>query len=438
MIGKAKAISHGINNLRYIMGESENKKHPEKINVICSQHLPSGLDAIGVWEAMQATTAGYENLKNTLIQVELSPAKENTRNFTFKDWKNLWKDFVEEFDKQTIKNKDGKVTSRPTHVADSKAIVCLHEESKGGIFHLHGAISRVDENGNVNNDHDIHLRAQRAAEAVARKRGWSTALDVRSRNVKHIAAICENVLKSMPTWSWENFVSRIENFKDENLKVKARTDSLGNIKGYAIIDDDAKYKASELGRHLTYSKLYSTWWKLHSARTAETEERRSSRSAAPTSTVQQNPPIMKKESLIRERTKKQPLKSGLIKKDSDKLQQKAVSKHDYTVWAHDRQSVDINVDDAIHRYFLPKDVLQLFDDIFDYREIENYEPLINLSCAYYAGAMPLYTPTAGGGGSPKSKWWHDDEEDDIEFARRCAEMAKRKIGLKKKSQGFHR
>lgn len=133
MIGKAKAISHGINNLRYIMGESKNKKHPEKINLICSQHLPPGLDAMGVWESMQATTAGYDKLKNTLIQVELSPAKEYTEHFKFKDWEELWRDFVEEFDKQTIKNRNGKVTSRPTNVSGCKAVVCLHEDSKGKV-----------------------------------------------------------------------------------------------------------------------------------------------------------------------------------------------------------------------------------------------------------------------------------------------------------------
>ena len=31
MIAKAKAIPHGINDIRYITGESHNKKHPEKI-----------------------------------------------------------------------------------------------------------------------------------------------------------------------------------------------------------------------------------------------------------------------------------------------------------------------------------------------------------------------------------------------------------------------
>lgn len=31
MIGKAKAISYGINAIRYIKGESQHKKHPELI-----------------------------------------------------------------------------------------------------------------------------------------------------------------------------------------------------------------------------------------------------------------------------------------------------------------------------------------------------------------------------------------------------------------------
>ena len=39
MIAKAKAISHGINAIRYMSGESEHKKHPEKIYHVCNQNL---------------------------------------------------------------------------------------------------------------------------------------------------------------------------------------------------------------------------------------------------------------------------------------------------------------------------------------------------------------------------------------------------------------
>ena len=35
MIAKAKSISHGINDIRYITGETENKEHPERILHVC-------------------------------------------------------------------------------------------------------------------------------------------------------------------------------------------------------------------------------------------------------------------------------------------------------------------------------------------------------------------------------------------------------------------
>ena len=41
MIAKAKAISHGINDIRYITGESQHKKHPEKIYRVLDNLLPS-------------------------------------------------------------------------------------------------------------------------------------------------------------------------------------------------------------------------------------------------------------------------------------------------------------------------------------------------------------------------------------------------------------
>lgn len=48
MIAKAKTISHGINDIRYITGESAKKKHPEKIYRVLDNLLPSHLDAMGI------------------------------------------------------------------------------------------------------------------------------------------------------------------------------------------------------------------------------------------------------------------------------------------------------------------------------------------------------------------------------------------------------
>lgn len=431
MVGKSKAISHGINNLRYIMGESKNKKHPEKIDFICTQHLPQGLDAMGVWESMQASLAGHDKLKNTLIQVELSPAKEHTEHFTIEDWKQLWMDFIDEFDKQTIKDKSNKVKSKSTNLAGSKSVVYLHRESKGEIPHLHGGVCRIDEDGNVNNDHEIHLRAQRAAEAVAAKRGWKTAIGVRTSNAEHIATVCMNVLKGMPRWSWEDYVARIERAEGLNLKVKARTDSQGNVKGYAIICGKAKYKASELGknRSLTCSRLAATWQKLHYASAIKQEEPRpsTSRSASKPNNTFNVLPVSRKPQVIEEN------KHQIQPRKDDSREE------DYTTWSSDRRAIDIDADGTVYKRYLPKAVLKIFDDIFDYREVENWKPLTNLACAYFVTLLtPEVHASVSGGPSNNTGWRDKKDEDELDFARRCAQMAKSKLGIKLKSRGFHK
>ena len=138
MIAKAKAISHGINDLRYITGESQHKKHPEKIYQVLDNLLPSAEpDAMGIWNSMQLTLSQYRPIKNSVIRIELSPSPEHTQFYDIEDWQKLWKEFAEEFDKQVITGKDGKVRSCPTNLAGSKYSVWLHTESKGEVPHLH-------------------------------------------------------------------------------------------------------------------------------------------------------------------------------------------------------------------------------------------------------------------------------------------------------------
>lgn len=73
MIAKAKAISHGINAIRYITGESLNKKHPEKIHRVLDNLMPSQPDTLGIWNSMQLTLSRFKPIKNSVIRVELKP-----------------------------------------------------------------------------------------------------------------------------------------------------------------------------------------------------------------------------------------------------------------------------------------------------------------------------------------------------------------------------
>ena len=402
MIAKAKAISHGINAIRYITGESQHKKHPEKIHRILDNLLPSQPDTMGIWNSMQLTLSRFRPIKNSVIRIELSPSAEHTRFFDTEDWQQLWQDFVAEFDKQVIIGKDGKVRSSPTNLANSKYSVWLHTESEGGVPHLHAAVCRIDENGNINNDHNIHIRAQRAAERVAKKRGWTTAAQVRNSNIHQVNRDCMNALKSMQSWLWEEYK---DSLIQKGYTVHEREDGNGILRGYALVNGNTKYKASELGvgRNLMITKLPKTWEKLHHK--------------PQVSTLSNQPKKTRTE-----QTPKPPVSANYTQCDT--YRSGTVS---YTL-NHENQNL---------HFYIPEKVLDCFNDEFDYRHTANSRELTDMAVAIFVGL--LETPNVatggggGGGGSQSDLPWRDKDEDDLQWARRCTRAASRLLGKKPKT-----
>ena len=71
-----------------------------------------------------------------------------------------------------------------------------------------------------------------------------------------------DALRSMPEWSWEEYKNTLTR---KGYSVHERKDAQHVIRGYALVNGNTKYKASELGvaRNLMISKLPKTWDKLH-------------------------------------------------------------------------------------------------------------------------------------------------------------------------------
>ena len=400
MIAKAKAISHGINAIRYITGESLKKKHPEKIYRVLDNLMPSQPDTLGIWNSMQLTLSRFKPIKNSVIRIELSPSAEHTRFFDIEDWQKLWQDFATEVDKQVFTGKDGKVRSCQTNLANSKYTVWLHEESDGEVPHLHAAVCRLDEDGNINNDHNIHLRAQRAAERIAKKRGWTTAVQIRYTNIHQVNRDCMDALRSMPEWSWEEYKNTLTR---KGYSVHERKDAQHVIRGYALVNGNTKYKASELGvaRNLMISKLPKTWDKLH-----------------------HRPQVVTLSNQPKETQTEQNLKPS------------ASAEHTrYNTYHPDTISYTLNHDDKEHRFYIPEKVLEYFNDEFDYRDTENCQELTDMAVAIFVGLLetPNVATGSGGGGSQSNLPWRDKDEDDWQWARRCARAAGRLLGKKPKS-----
>lgn len=401
MIGKAKSISHGINDIRYITGESRNKKHPERIYHVKDNLLPCRLDAQGVWDMMKARAPKGKNV----IRIEVSPAKEHTENFTMRDWEQLWDDFVREYDSMEFKDKHGEVYSRKTNLAGSIYSVWLHFESDSGIPHLHAAVCRKDNEGRTNNDHNIHLRAQYAAERVARQWGWTTAMDIHRMNADEVAAALTDILQSMPSWSWTDYVARV---RAKGYTLEERRDKQGVLRGYTVGKDDVIYKASELGkgRNLMASKIETTWNRLHNQSVTELKQNDNKVKILAATSPEAKPETVCGKPVI-----------------------------DYSIWREGTSRYELTHEGKDSRFYIPDNVMQLFDDEFDYRETANHKGLTDYAVALFVGMMSIPAVTSSGGGETSNDlpWGRKEDEDEMERARRCVRSAIKKFGKKPKS-----
>lgn len=408
MIGKAKSINHGINDIRYISGESRNKKHPELIYHVKDNLLPCELDAQGVWDMMKA----HAPMKNNVIRIEISPAKEHTKDFTMQDWQQLWDDFIREYDKIEIADEDGKVYSHKTNLADSIYTVWLHLESDSRIPHLHAAVCRKDRNGRTNNDHKIHIRAHDAAQEVAIKRGWITAMEIHKANAVKVAEDLMDILRAMPSWSWDDYVASV---RAKGYTLMVRPDKKDAIKGYTIGKGKAVFKASELGkgRKLMASKIEQTWQRLHGQ--------------SETKTVQ---PVGKSESKTNA-----PVVPVVAKPLVESMTHSDKPVADYSSWCENTSRYELSYNGKTSLFYIPDDVMQTFDDEFDYRETANWKELTDMAVALFVGLTALDTVSTGGGGGGSNNddnWRDKKDEDEIERARRCARAAAAHIERKTK------
>lgn len=398
MIGKAATIAHGFNDISYIRGKSANKKHPERIFFVKNNLLDDALDSEGIYDAMKSRCEGHPRMTRKVIRMELCPQAECTKGFTIDDWRRLWDDFIAEFDRQELRDRrTGKITSPKTNLAGSMGTVWLHLESRSGIPHLHGACCRVDEQGGCNDAHNIHIRAKRAAEAVAIKRGWDTADDVRAVRLKEERAACEEALKSMGKWSWNDYAPQLA---ARGFKLHIRTDGTGKVVGYAVQKCNTRYNASKLGTHtLTAAHIEATWRKLHPQAVQDFTARQAE-----------------------EQSNKRFSRYGDDSRGRD-----------YTEPRPDSVAYDIHVNGGHQRVYIPKEADDVFKNEFCDGLIVNSAELVEFAVTVFVEVFMHdtgYVPT-GGGTSNDQPRRNKDDEDEL-WARRCARYAIGKIGIVRK------
>ncbi len=410
MIGKARSIAHGINNIMYISGESKNKKHLDKIIHVKNNLMDSFLDAKSIWEKFKDASADHKRLVNKMIRIEVSPAKEYTTNFSHKDWEKLWDDFLDEFDSIELFDKKGNLTSGKTNLKNSMATVWVHYESDSGIPHLHAAVARVDKDGNVNNDHYIGDRAQKAAECIAKRRGWITAAAIHEKGLIEATNDVNSILLKMRIWAWDEYLHRL---KCIDYDVRVRRDKEGIIRGYTLKKGSCKFKASELGkaREYTASRIENTWWKIHGKEHVQTT------SSSPAVSEDRKPNLGQEEE-----------------------RRSYPNPRDYMFFKEGRVPVKIMHKNRENLFYIPKEIARLFEEEFNSKEASNLnKEQSNFALALFVGLLlgpkPQIIVGSGGGGGGNSdddKKKKKKDEDELEWARRCARYAKIEIRPKQR------
>ena len=414
MIMLAKVVSYGGNSVRYATEK-------EKAQIVKVNHMPENLDATSIWYMMKHHCQLYEGdrvvgrkLERFMVTFVLSPSKEESENFTMNDWARVQHDALEALDSVDIVMENKKKKKKPqlpikTNFKNSMNVGALHSDSKSGTLHLHIDCCRVDLNGKTNDAHDIHIRAMKAAEILNMKYGWEQPQEIRDMRQEEIRDYCIETLKLMKSFDKYTFFRML---RMKGYDVMPRLNSEGDVVAYSIGKNASVFKASEIGREFTLSRIETTWRKLHPRPIQERNSHSaSSQSASPA--PRQG---------ISDGSSRQQTLSPVAARRLEIVQEMAKA---------EKTTFEINTGRSVEKVEIPKSVSDFFytnAQIPEDNDTATKGNIIEVAVLLFARCIDAATSMSescggGGGQSPGTGWGREKDEDDLTFASRCMKMA---------------
>ena len=417
MIMLAKVVPYGGNAVRYALEK-------EKAKLVKVNHMPEGIDPTAIWYMMkhhcqlhqQDRTVGRA-LERLMVQFVISPSKEETANFTLKDWADLQDESLETLDAVGLIPMGMKKEVK-TNFRNSMNVGGLHSDSKSGTLHLHMDCCRVDLDGNTNDVHDIHQRAMMAAEIINMRHGWKQPKEIREMRKEEIADFCEYTLQKMQEFDVDFYFKML---RMKGYEVTPRYDKGKNLVGYTIAKNASVFKASEIGRKFMTSQLESTWKKLH-PKPAQVITKPSAQTATPSS----RPVRSTFQTMASTQAKVQP-----------KVQAKPLPS--FTIFNIDTPigSKAVEIPNSVKDIFLNEAQVPEDNDTATVEIVAHTAML--LFAGYIDAATSMSESCGGSGGSaPESGWGKDKDEDERAYARRCLKMAHSMCKPKPRQRSYHR
>ena len=413
----AKVVPYGGNAVRYALDK-------EKAKVVKVNHMPEGIDPTAIWYMMkhhcqlhqQDRTVGRA-LERLMVQFVISPSKEEVENFVMDDWKNLVDESLETLDSIGLIPKDMKREVK-TNFRNSMNVAGLHSDSKSGTLHLHLDCCRVDNDGQTNDVHDIHIRAMKAAEIINMRHGWKQPKEIREMRKEETRDFCEYTLQNMQEFDIDFYFKML---RMKGYEVTPRYDKSKNLVGYTIGKNASVFKASEIGRRYMTSQLEATWKKLHLA-PAQVK-------------VKPVSPVVKPNSRLSHPVTPKPTNTQTIVQPSAQPKPTPANTVFY-----------IDIGSEVKKVWIPNSVKDIFfneAEVPEGNEIATVENISHVAMLLFVGyidaATSMSVSCGGGGSAPESGWRKKEDEDERAYARRCIQMAHSMCKPKSiKRGGFHR
>ena len=269
LVCKAACISYGRVAMEYAKNRTLKEDYdPEKnayakdTGILIADEFDrkglKGVTADECWHEMQQwkRRTGHDDSKLDCFWLTIAPSEDiidkldegelETSAGTI-GWKELYDDFLREMG-----------------MANAMRLGIMHDrtERNDKRKHIHIAVSRIDLNGNVIENHNIAAKAKKVAEKLSKKYGLETAEEIGKEKKDIIKNIARDVLSRLPEYSFEEYK---EALAKRGINIETYADKKGNVKGYRMFlgEEGFKYKISDVDRSLTFGRIEATYKRLH-------------------------------------------------------------------------------------------------------------------------------------------------------------------------------
>lgn len=240
MIGKCKAVGGSSEGIAYLFQDKQDQSKVRGYeldrNMLIGE-TPSELYS----ELKQWNKDNPKELKNEVFSMVLAPAGDDGKNLSDEKLQKLAKQFI-------AKTLNIDPEKQPYYIR-------VHDDTKNK--HIHIYLPRTDCNGKTINDKFCQYRAIDSADELAKKYNLIQAKELQKIKVQKIEIDKKELKKQIidvlkKAKSFDDFRKRANKI---GIEINPTINKQGEVQGYRIKSGKTDFKASEIDRNITLSKI---------------------------------------------------------------------------------------------------------------------------------------------------------------------------------------